>query len=188
MLVQVDGRDLSPVAIFNNKRLCQHTVNELTIQSTRAGLGRHHLAFPNCLWNRRFYNGGCWKLQWVVSEARNMTENALAILIVIFPVKFQQTEISDRKLFIFQHSCTLRCTWITCGDAGREVKTPLTDPCTNSFNVTSLSRHKIDSAVKRTTYNRQLRRDITISKLVISCGYNSKMSLDFDKHLGKTMF
>ena len=29
-----------------------------------------------------------------------MTENALSILIVIFSV---QTEISDRKLFIFQH-------------------------------------------------------------------------------------
>ena len=30
-------------------------------------------------------------------------ENALSILIVIFSVQLQQTEISDRKLFIFQH-------------------------------------------------------------------------------------
>ena len=27
----------------------------------------------------------CWKLRWVAGEARNMTENALSILIVIFP-------------------------------------------------------------------------------------------------------
>ena len=33
-----------------------------------------------------------------------MTENALSILIVIFSVQLQQTEISDRKLFIFQDS------------------------------------------------------------------------------------
>ena len=32
-----------------------------------------------------------------------MTENALSILIVYFSVQLQQTEISDRKLFIFQH-------------------------------------------------------------------------------------
>ena len=30
-----------------------------------------------------------------------MTENALSILIVIFSVELQQTEISERKLFIF---------------------------------------------------------------------------------------
>ena len=30
-----------------------------------------------------------------------MTENALPILIVIFSVQLQQTEISERKLFIF---------------------------------------------------------------------------------------
>ena len=30
-----------------------------------------------------------------------MTENALSILIVIFSVQLQQTEISERKLFIF---------------------------------------------------------------------------------------
>ena len=52
--------------------------------------------------------GVCWKLrhlleaQRVAGKARNMTENALSILIV-FSVQLQQTEISDRKLFIFQH-------------------------------------------------------------------------------------
>ena len=30
-----------------------------------------------------------------------MTENALSILIVIFSVQLQQTEISERELFIF---------------------------------------------------------------------------------------
>ena len=34
-----------------------------------------------------------------------MTENALSILIVIFSIQLQQTETSDRKLFIFQHGC-----------------------------------------------------------------------------------
>ena len=36
--------------------VCQHTVDESTIQSTRAGLGRHHLAFAvaNCVLNQRF--------------------------------------------------------------------------------------------------------------------------------------
>ena len=32
-----------------------------------------------------------------------MTENALSILIVVFSVQLQQTEISERKLFIFHH-------------------------------------------------------------------------------------
>ena len=32
-----------------------------------------------------------------------MMENVLSILIIIFSVQLQQTEISDRKLFIFQH-------------------------------------------------------------------------------------
>ena len=36
-----------------------------------------------------------------------MTENALSILIIIFSVQLQQTEISDRKLFIFQHGMKL---------------------------------------------------------------------------------
>ena len=44
----------------------------------------------------------CWKLQRVVGEARNMMENALSILI-IFSVQLQETETSDRKLFILQH-------------------------------------------------------------------------------------
>ena len=32
-----------------------------------------------------------------------MTENALSILIIIFSVQLQQTETSDRKVFIFYH-------------------------------------------------------------------------------------
>ena len=34
-----------------------------------------------------------------------MTENALSILIIIFSIQLQQTETSDRKLFIFKHGC-----------------------------------------------------------------------------------
>ena len=34
-----------------------------------------------------------------------MMENALSILIVIFSVQLQQTEISERKLFIFHLGC-----------------------------------------------------------------------------------
>ena len=62
------------VATSINKRLCQHTVDESTIQSsesTRAGLERRHLAFAvaNCVLNQRFAAatvGSCgdsWKLQ-----------------------------------------------------------------------------------------------------------------------------
>ena len=43
--------------------------------------------------------GDCWKLRWVAGEARNMMENALSIVIVIFSLQLQQTETSDRKLF-----------------------------------------------------------------------------------------
>ena len=43
----------------------------------------------------------CWKLRRVAVEAHNMTENALSILILIFSAQLQQTETSDRKLFIF---------------------------------------------------------------------------------------
>ena len=72
-------------------------------------LARRHLAFAvaNCALNPRFAAvtvGSCgdsWKLRWVAGEASNMTENALSILIVIFSVQLQQTEISERKLFIF---------------------------------------------------------------------------------------
>ena len=45
--------------------------------------------------------GDSWKLRQVADEASNMTENALSILIVIFSLQLQQTEISERKLFIF---------------------------------------------------------------------------------------
>ena len=90
--------------------VCQHTVNESTIQSTRAGLGRCHLAFAdaNSILNWRFAMaavgscGACWKLQQVAGEACNMTANALFILI-IFSVQLQQTEISDRKPFILHY-------------------------------------------------------------------------------------
>ena len=101
------------VATSINKRLCQHTVNKSTIQSTRAGLGRCHLAFAvaNCVLNRRFAMAtvgscsDCWKLRRVAGEACNMMENALSIF--IFSVQLQQTEISDKKLFIFQHGTPL---------------------------------------------------------------------------------
>ena len=45
----------------------------------------------------------CWKLRRVAGKARNMTENVLSILILIFSIQLQQTETSDRKLFIFHH-------------------------------------------------------------------------------------
>ena len=45
--------------------------------------------------------GDSWKLRRVAGEASNMAENALSILIVISSVHLQQTEISERKLFIF---------------------------------------------------------------------------------------
>ena len=46
----------------------------------------------------------CWRLQRrAAGEAANMMENALSIVIVIFSAQHQQTETSDRKLFIFQH-------------------------------------------------------------------------------------
>ena len=68
-----------------------------------------HLAFAvaNCVLNLRFSAatvGRCgdgWKLRRVAGEARNMMENALSILILIFSVQLQQTETSDRKLFIY---------------------------------------------------------------------------------------
>ena len=75
-----------------SKRLCQHTADELMIQSTRAGLGRRHLAFAvaNYLLNWRFATGTvgscgiCWKLRRVAGKACNMMENVLYILIVFF--------------------------------------------------------------------------------------------------------
>ena len=47
--------------------------------------------------------GNGWKLRWVAGKASNMTENALSILIVFSSVQLQQTEIWERKLFIFHH-------------------------------------------------------------------------------------
>ena len=72
-------------------------------------LARCHLAFAvaNCALNPRFATvtvGSCgdsWKLWRVAGEASNMMENAVSILNVIFFVELQQTEISERKLFIF---------------------------------------------------------------------------------------
>ena len=43
----------------------------------------------------------CWMLRQIAGEARNMMENSLSILSVIFSVQLQPTEISERKLFIF---------------------------------------------------------------------------------------
>ena len=71
-------------------------------------LARHHLEFSvaNCALNPRFAAvtvGTCGdsKLRRVAGEASNITENTLSILIVILSVQLQQTEISERKLFIF---------------------------------------------------------------------------------------
>ena len=50
--------------------------------------------------------GNCWKLRQVAGKARNMTENALSNLI-IFSVQLQQTETSEKKLFIFHHGWKL---------------------------------------------------------------------------------
>ena len=46
-------------------------------------------------------------LRRIAGKARNMTENALSILSVIFSVQLQQTEISERKLFIFHLGVSL---------------------------------------------------------------------------------
>ena len=47
-----------------------------------------------------------------------MTENALSILSVIFSVQLQQTEISERKLFIFHLGIGAQCRDVgaRCGD------------------------------------------------------------------------
>ena len=65
------------VATSINKRLCQHTDDESMIQSTRAGIGRCHLAFAvaNCALNGRFAAvtvgscGDCWKLRRLLETA-----------------------------------------------------------------------------------------------------------------------
>ena len=49
------------------------------------------------------YCSDSWKLRRVAGKACNTTENILSILIVIFSAQLQQTKISERKLFIFQH-------------------------------------------------------------------------------------
>ena len=65
----------------------------------------------SCQWciKSEVFCGNCWTLRRrVAGEARNMTENALSIWIVIFSVHLQQTETSERKLFIF-HFGVLPC-------------------------------------------------------------------------------
>ena len=92
-LLLINVATKSTVTTSINKRLCQNTNDETTIQSTRTGIGRRHLAFAvaNCVLNRRFAAvtvgscGNCWKLRRVASEAHNMTENALSILLLFFP-------------------------------------------------------------------------------------------------------
>ena len=90
------------VATSINKCLCQHADDKSLIESTMVWHERRHLAFAvaNCVLNLRFA-AHCWTLRRIAGEARNMTENALSILSVIFFVQLQQTEISERKLFIF---------------------------------------------------------------------------------------
>ena len=93
------------VATSINKRLSTHSrrIND-TVNNGRA------YKMPSCICSCQLCIksevcfSDCWRLQRVAGETHNMTENALSILIVIFSVQLQQTEISDRKLFIFQHS------------------------------------------------------------------------------------
>ena len=67
--------------------------------------------------------GNCWKLRLVASKARNMTGNALSILIVTFSVQLQQTENSDRKLFLFHHGWWCGSRQVS-SDMGLEVRVP----------------------------------------------------------------
>ena len=88
--------------IYYNKRLCPHADN----------IVNNGVAWkmPSCMCQLCKKSEVCcgtvgrcgdgWKLRRIAGEARNMTENALSILIVIFSVQLQQTEISERKLFI----------------------------------------------------------------------------------------
>ena len=84
--------------------ICQHTVDESTIVNK----GRAW-KMPSCICSCQLcikWEVCCsdsWKLWLVDGEAHNMTENALSILI-IFSVRLQQTKISQRKPFLFQHS------------------------------------------------------------------------------------
>ena len=79
---------------------------------------------PSCICSYQWciksevFCGNCWTLRrWVAGEACNMMENALSIWIVIFSVHLQQTEISERKLFIFHLSLFLmslsECLFLT---------------------------------------------------------------------------
>ena len=119
-----------------------HVNIQSTIQSTRAGLERCHLAFAvaNCLLNWRFARaavgscGDCWKLLWVAGKACNMTENARCILIVLFSVQLQQTEISGRKLFIFQHGRVQHRD----SKPNLHIISPLQYRCSNSLQITAL--------------------------------------------------
>ena len=75
-------------------------LEELPSLSLGNECGRVSRGYSNC-W--RYYSD--WlKLRRVTGEAHNMTKNTLSILIVIFFIHLQQTETSDRKLFISQHS------------------------------------------------------------------------------------
>ena len=100
------------VATSINIRLCQHADDKSLIESTMVWHERCHLAFAvaNCVFNLRFA-AHCWTLRRIAGEARNMTENAISILSVIFSVQLQQTEISERKLFIFRlgRCCRWKC-------------------------------------------------------------------------------
>ena len=83
------------VTSINLINVCQHTMNPWAWKT------------PSCICSCKlcFKSEVCcgcsWKLRRVAGEAGNMTENALSILIVIFYIQLQQTEISERKLFIF---------------------------------------------------------------------------------------
>ena len=89
-----------------NKRLCQHADDKSSIM---VWLGRRHLAFAvaNCVLNLRFASalldaavtaGSCDGL---LARPAIWWKIFFIFLIVIFSVQLQQTEISERKLFIF---------------------------------------------------------------------------------------
>ena len=125
IIINVGASQHAAVTTSINKRLSTYSryrrriTDTLRIQSTMVWLGRCDLAFAvaNGVLNLRFSAatvGRCSdgrKLRRVASEALNMTENALSIWIVIFSVHLQQTEISERKLFIIHlGSKEIKCT------------------------------------------------------------------------------
>ena len=86
--------------------VCQHADDKLLISQQWCGLED---ASCICSCQLCIYSEVCcgtvgrcgdgWKLRRITGEARNMMENALSILIVIFSVQLQQTEISEKTVY-----------------------------------------------------------------------------------------